>query len=157
MKFYFLFLIGMIYSVSAYSAPANYLCVSVKKAYLRQTPNQNSKVSWIVGKHMPLEGVGRVRDWYKVKDMDSQVHWVHMNSVTSQGLCVAVTKSGTKLHAGPGSKYKLADFSIADRYYPYRTLDHDENWILVQDDRGNKGWVNSNLLWSPQRVVSLGY
>lgn len=135
------------------------LCVTADLANLRDGPGARFKKTWTVGKYTPLVKIGSKGSWYKVKDMDGEVHWVHRNLVTSRGMrCLAVQVPVANLRTGPGSNHSIAEFATADKYTPFKRIDlHEDGWYRVEDEDGQKFWIHQNIVWRPVKVMNIGY
>ncbi|RME67097.1 MAG: hypothetical protein D6778_03755 [Nitrospirae bacterium] len=123
------------------------LCVKVPVANLRAGPGTNYKKTWQVYKYMPLRRIGKKGDWYKVKDVDGDIHWVFKNLVTSRYKCAVVKKDEANIRTGPGTHYKQTELSPALRYDTFRVLRIKGKWVKVRDEFGEEGWIYRPLLW----------
>ena len=143
--------------VMIFSSSAKALCVVAEVANLRAGPGTNFKVSWVVGKYMPLLKVGSSKGWYKVVDLEGQEHWVFPGLVSQRTKCVAVKRSKVSLRTGPGNKFPKAAYVYADRYTPFKRLTKKNAWYQVIDPSGNKFWVHEDNLWRPVRVTNVSF
>ena len=134
------------------------LCVKASEANLRSGPSRQEKVTWVVKKHMPLLEVDRKGSWYKVKDVDGKTHWVFSRLVTSRAQCLVVKTSKANLRTGPGTKYPLADYPTANRYFAFEKLDSEEGWFKIRSASG-KGpfWIHEALVWRALQVQSISF
>ncbi len=130
---------------------ASALCVSSSVANLRSGPSTKYKVTWTVGKYMPLLQVSRKGSWIKVKDLDGEAHWIHRNLITNDYDCLVVRSIISNLRTGPGPSNKLAFIKFADRFTPFRKLDRRGNWLLVEDDYKSRAWIYDRNVWEPLR------
>lgn len=134
------------------------LCVSASRANLRSRPSTKAAITLSVGKYTPLLELERQGGWYKVKDVDGMVHWIYSSLVTSRYQCMIVKTSQANIRTGPGSKFALARYPIANRYFAFRKLDSEEAWLKIQSPSGRGPfWIHENLVWQAFRVQSIGF
>lgn len=127
------------------------VCVMSAKAKLRAAPATSSKVTWTVGKHMPLERLDIQNGWSKVRDLRGQVHWVISRNVAPNQSCAVVKVRAAALVKGPGEKEGPADFKVADRYTPFKKVDREGLWVRLEDDYKGKYWTRDANVWIPVR------
>lgn len=125
-------------------------CVSNNEVELKSKPDAKSKVSWIVGRYMPLLQVDRKREWIQVVDVDSAKHWIHARNLTTKFDCVIVRTESVNLRLGPGTQYPLTDLSYARKYSTFKKIGRDEEWIKVQDEFGQVHWLHEKTVWEPR-------
>lgn len=128
---------------------ANALCVTSERANLRAGPGTNQKITWTVGRYMPLKRVEARGGWIKVQDLDGETHWVVASSVSSKIQCVVVKKSFANLRRGPASSSPAADIPFADRYTPFKKVERDGAWLQIEDSYKLRSWVNDTNMWWP--------
>lgn len=137
---------------------ADALCVSSFQARLRAEPNGNSKITWVVGRYMPLVEIDRKGSWYKVKDQDNETHWISVSDVTSRIKCVAVKTRRAELRTQPSGKSPLHELRYADRYTAFKRIEADpEFWYSVEDESGEKFWIAASQVWRPVSVSRIGF
>ena len=127
-------------------ASASALCVNVSEANLRYGPGTRHEKTWKVFKYMPFRKLYKEGNWYKVKDVDGDVHWVYKNLVTDKYKCAAVKTKTVNIRSGPGTKYKKLT-SPAEKYTSFKVIDTKGSWVKVQDEYGDTGWIFKDLLW----------
>ena len=116
---------------------------------LRKGPGLSFPVSWAVPKYMPLLKVDQKGAWFKVQDLDGEIHWVLSKAVSRKMACAVVKTKVAKLRKGPGSNQPLADLASVDKYTPFRKLDRDDDWVKVEDDFRATYWVHETNVWIP--------
>lgn len=126
---------------------ADALCVKVPEANLRGGPGTNHKKTWQVFKYMPLRKISAKGNWYKVRDVDGDTHWIYARLVTSRFKCAVVKVDEANIRTGPGTNHSKTDMSPALRYYSYRVLKIDGDWVQVKDEYDNTAWIYRKLLW----------
>lgn len=127
------------------------VCVSVPKARLRASPSTSAKITWNVGRHMPLERLSQQNGWSRVRDLRGQVHWVISKNVTTNASCAVVKVRTAALVKGSGGNGGPADFRVADRYTPYKRIEREGEWIRLEDDFRGTYWTKVTNLWIPMR------
>ena len=137
----------LLYSLALVSGNADALCVTVSEANLRSGPGTNYDKTWEVYKYMPLRKVGQKGDWYKVKDVDGDSHWIYKKLVSASVHCAVVRKSTANVRTGPGTNYPKVNWSPVEHYYSFRRIGSKGDWIKVKDEAGDTGWVAKSLLW----------
>lgn len=106
---------------------------------------------------MPFIRLERKGYWLKVRDMDGDAHWVFDQAVTSQLRCLAIRASVTNLRQSPSSKAPLVDRPVADRYTPFLRIENQDQWYLVEDATGTRGWVHEANVWKPVVVQDVSF
>lgn len=129
------------------SGHAGALCVKVPEANLREGPGTKYEKTWQVFKYMPLRKVAKKGGWYKVKDVDGDLHWIYGNLVTGRFKCAVVRVDEANIRTGPGTNYAKTATSPALRYYSYKVIKLKGDWVNVKDEYGNAAWIFGKLLW----------
>ena len=122
------------------------------QANLRDGPGKSHHKTWTVGKYMPFRQLDRKGSWLKVEDVDHQIHWIYKTLVSRAIACVVVKVPFAYLRTGPGKKFAKAGIEIADKYAPFKKIDHRGNWLQVEDDYGRKSWIYAKSVWQPIRI-----
>lgn len=141
----------MLFIISAMSADtAHALCVKTAKANLRTGPGTNYEISWEVFRYMPFQKVGSSLsgDWYAVKDVDGDVHWIHSKLLTGKYRCVVVKAEEVNMRKGPGTSYSKSPLSPVKKYYSFKFLRKKGSWVRVQDEKETIGWIHRKFLWT---------
>lgn len=134
-------------SIFPLSGTASALCIKVPEANLRQGPGIRYEKSWEVFKYMPFKKIGQRSNWYRVKDVDGDTHWVYRKLVTSSIRCAVVKVDKANVRSGPGTKHAKAPLSPVERYYAFKVVGSKGDWVHVQDEMHNEGWIAKWLLW----------
>jgi SH3-like domain-containing protein len=133
------------------AAPAEALCVKVAWANLRTGPGTGYAKSWEVGKYMPLEKIGvcLTGQWYAVRDVDGDTHWIHSQLVNES--CRAAVVCGEKIavRSGPGRRHAQTRLGRVSKYHCFKILRQQGSWVQVRDAQGNQGWIHDKFLWMP--------
>jgi len=128
-------------------AEALALCVSAPYANLRGGPGTNYEKTWEVLRYTPLELLKKQGKWYRVKDLEGDVHWVYSPLVTSAYKCAMIKDEKANVRKGPGTNYAEVEESPGKQYYSYKVVKIQGDWVKVTDEFGTDGWIYRNLLW----------
>jgi len=125
------------------------LCVSASTANLRSGPGKGYEIVWEVYRYMPLQkvGVSPSGNWYSVKDVDGDIEWIHKSLVSSGARCAVVKSETANIRTGPGLSFPPKFKEPAVKYESFRIVDVKNNWLKLEDEHKNVGWVYRNLLW----------
>jgi len=123
------------------------LCINAPDANLRKGPGTKYQKSWEVFKFMPFQKVSKTGNWYKVKDVDGDVHWIYEKLVTSKFKCATVKADKGNIRKGPGTKYSTNALSPGLKYDAFKVLQIKGDWVKVVDEFGDTGWIFKKLLW----------
>lgn len=123
------------------------LCVNVPEANLRSGPGTNYEKTWQVFKYMPFKKITKKGNWYKVKDVDGDVHWIYGKLVTDKFKCAVVKVDEANVRNGPGIKFRKNSLSPAIRYDSFKVIEIRASWVKVVDEYGDTGWIFKKLLW----------
>ena len=123
------------------------LCIQVAEANLRSGPGTKYEKTWEVFKYMPFNKISQKGSWYKVKDVDGDVHWVYKKLVTSKFKCAVVKVDKANVRSGPGTKYSTNALSPALKYDSFKVISTKPSWVKVVDEFGDTGWLSRKLVW----------
>jgi len=143
----FVALITLATSLAIPSTEALALCVSSPYANLRSGPNTKYEKTWEVLKYTPLILLKKKGQWYRVKDLEGDVHWVYSPLVTSKYKCAMIKNEKANIRKGPGTNYAQVEESPGKQYYSYKVVKIKGDWVKVADEFGTNGWIFRKLLW----------
>jgi len=146
MNKYVLFFITILLTLF-FSYNSHALCVNVPEANLRSGPGTKFEKTWEVFKYMPFNKLSKKANWYKIKDVDGDVHWVYTKLVTSKFKCAVVKVDKANVRSGPGEKYSKTSMSPALKYDSFKVIKIQPPWAKVVDEFGDSGWIFRKLLW----------
>jgi SH3-like domain-containing protein len=129
------------------SAEALALCVSSPYANLRGGPGTNFEKTWEVLKYTPLKLLKKKGKWYRVKDLEGDIHWVYSPLVTSKYKCAMIKDEKANIRKGPGTNFAKVEESPGKQYYSYKVVSIKGDWVKVTDEFGTNGWIFKKLLW----------
>jgi SH3-like domain-containing protein len=100
-------------------------------------------------KYMPFVkvGVSLDGDWFAVRDVDGDVHWIYKTLLTNQYKGAVVKANGVNVRTGPGTKYTKSTSLSADKYYTFKVLQRKGSWVSVKNPVGDIGWIHGKFLW----------
>ncbi|MEF9476212.1 MAG: SH3 domain-containing protein [Candidatus Mariimomonas ferrooxydans] len=130
-----------------FSNYADALCVNVSMANLRKGPGTKFEKTWQVFKYMPFKKLKKKGNWYKVQDVDGDMHWIYSKLVTGKIKCASVKVDRANIRNGPGTKFRKNEFSPAIKYDSFKVTKRKKSWVRVIDEFGNSGWIFRKLLW----------
>jgi len=122
-------------------------CVKVPQANLRKSPGTQYEKSWEVYKYMPLKPLGQNGDWYQVEDIDGDTHWILSRLLTTEIKCAASKVDKLNVRSGPGTEHARTPLSQVDKYYSSKGISEQGEWVEVEDEVKNQGWVSKSLIW----------
>lgn len=154
----FYFFSMVVSSMTVWAQPPASVCVTKAGAVLRTEPSLSAPMSWKAPKYTPLATTGQAkRGFYEVTDIDDQKHWISTRDITSRIRCTAVRVKRARIRQGPGNEFNLSPIGIADRYYTFLDLGGEDGWTQVQDEMGQRGWVNLDVLWKPRTKLRMSF
>lgn len=133
------------------------LCVNADHVNLRAKPDAKSKVSWVVGRNMPLIQIDKRGPWLQVRDFEGEKHWIHARHVTSKVNCVVVRAKVANLRLGPGSEYHPTDLGLVKKYATFKKVGREEEWLKVQDSFGQIHWAHEKSVWEPRNYSRITF
>jgi SH3-like domain-containing protein len=96
---------------------------------------------------MPFKKLAEKGNWYKVQDVDGDIHWIYSKLVTDEFDCAVVKVDEANVRSGPGIKYKKTTLSPVIKYESFKVIKRKGLWVKVEDEFGNTGWIYRKLLW----------
>lgn len=147
LRIVFLTLMVLLFTVVV-SAQAAMLSIKGDNINLRSGPGSKYKVLWELGQGFPLEVLKRTGDWYRVRDFEGAIGWVHRDGVGSTPHMIVKGNKKTKpinLYSDPAANARVV--AKANYGVVLKTLEQKKGWVKVQHDQGVTGWVNKSYLW----------
>lgn len=138
--FLFLFL-GVLFRLNALA-----LCVVNQGTTLHSGPGfQYPKTSWDLSIHTPLKKLDVWDDWYKVSDVDGDMHWVHSGAVVEGYSCLIIKVDKAILREGPGKRYR--EVEVVLKYQVFRFGNKREKWLQVYYNEDEWLWLLDSSVW----------
>ncbi len=113
-------------------------------ANLRSGPGTKYEVLWQVEQYHPFLVVEKKGSWYKVKDFESDMAWVH-KSLLGDFKSVITTRPKSNVREEPSTKSKIV-FTV-ERGVPFREVKRKGQWINIRHADGETGWIFHSLVW----------
>lgn len=151
------FFIGLLFIAPGLAGAQQAVCARSSFVTLHEEPSTKSKVTWKVAKYMPFLRQEQKGDWVRVTDLEGNLHWGLSRDFRADIRCVVVKVKAAKLRAEPRSNAELAPLSTLDLYTPLKRVDDKDKWLLVEDELGNKAWINEVNVWKPTSVVAVRF
>lgn len=148
--------IGNVLIIVFFSAQLRALCVTTDRANLRKGPGMNFKITWTVGKFMPLKKISRKGSWLKVQDVDNETHWIQSSAVSEVISCVVVKSRTAVLRQGASVSSAPAEYTVVDRYTPFKKLERNGEYIRVANEFENF-WIKDAAVWYPVNKMTLTF
>ena len=142
-----LILLLVLFSLIFFADLSYALCVKVPDANLRSGPGTKYKKTWEVFKYMPFKQLSKKGNWYRVQDVDGDIHWIYTKLITNKFKCAVVKVEKANIRNGPGTNHSKIALSPSLKYDSYKVLKITSSWVRVLDEFGDKGWISRKLLW----------
>lgn len=113
-------------------------------ANLRSGPGTNYEVLWQVEQYHPFIIVEKKGNWYKIKDFENDVAWLH-NSLLGNIKSVITIKDKCNVRAKPVTGSSIL-FTV-EKGVPFKILEQKGNWIKIEHADGDIGWIYKTLVW----------
>jgi len=120
------------------------LSVSASIANMRSGPGMENDVLWQVEQYHPVIVVEKRGEWYKIKDFENDVAWLH-KSLLAKLEGVLTIKDKSNVRSKPDTKSQIL-FTV-ERGVPFKVLTRKGNWIKVEHADGDVGWIYKKLVW----------
>jgi SH3-like domain-containing protein len=120
------------------------MAVKSSTANLRSGPGTKYEVLWQVEKYHPLLIIEKKGVWYKIKDFEGDMAWVHSSLLGKiNGVITIKTKCNVRSKPDKGGKILFT----VERGVPFKVLKRNGNWIRIKHADGEIGWIYNSLVW----------
>ncbi|MEJ2156753.1 MAG: SH3 domain-containing protein [Desulfobacteraceae bacterium] len=113
-------------------------------ANVRAQPSTTSDTLWQVEKYHPLQVLEKRGQWYRFKDFEGDIGWIH-SSLVDKTPTVIVRVRRANVRTGPGTQYDLA--FDAEKGTPFKVLETKGRWKKIRHADGDEGWIFNSLVW----------
>ncbi len=113
-------------------------------ANVRAQPSTTSDTLWQVEKYHPLQVLEKRGQWYRFKDFEGDIGWIH-SSLVDKTPTVIVRVRRANVRTGPGTQYDLA--FDAEKGTPFKVLETKDRWKKIRHADGDEGWIFNSLVW----------
>lgn len=120
------------------------LTVTAGIANMRSGPGTKYDVLWQVEQYHPVIVVEKKGKWYKIKDFENDVAWLH-ESLLGKVNGVITIKDKCNVRSRPNTKSPVL-FTV-ERGVPFKVLSRKGNWIKIEHADGDVGWIYKTLVW----------
>lgn len=120
------------------------LSITAGIANMRSGPSTSESVLWQVEKYHPVQVIEKKGNWYKVKDFENDVAWLH-NSLLGDTDCVITIKDKCNVRSKPDTKSSIL-FTV-EKGVPFKVLERKDNWMKIEHADGDIGWIYKTLVW----------
>lgn len=125
-------------------ASAQRLSIAVHGANVRSGPGTDHQILWSVGKYYPVDTMKRSGNWYKIRDFEGDMGWIH-RSLLKKIPAVIVKRTIVNVRKGPGTNFRVV--FQAKKGVSFRLLKRKGKWFKVRHEDGDVGWIHRNLVW----------
>ena len=133
-----------LFSTVAEAVASLRMAVKGDVANIRAKPDADSDTLWQVEKYYPIVILEKKDSWYRFKDFDGDVGWIH-SSLVDDTPTVIVKVNRANIRSGAGTQYDL--LFDAERGTPFKVLEKQGRWIKVEHADGDVGWIFNTLVW----------
>ncbi len=120
------------------------LSVTAGIANMRSGPGTKYDVLWQVEQYHPVIIVEKKGNWYKIKDFENDVAWLHKSLLGKiQGVITIKDKCNVRSKAQTKSRVLFT----VERGVPFKVLSRKGNWINIEHADGDVGWIYKTLVW----------
>lgn len=113
-------------------------------ANIRSGPGTKYEIVCEAEKYYPLNYIKKSGNWYRVKDFEGDMGWIHKSLVQKMS-AIITTKPKCNIRSGPGTKYQIK--FVSTEGVPFKVLKRQGQWIKVLHSEGHEGWVHKSLVW----------
>ena len=122
------------------------LCVKVARANLRAGPGTEHRITWEVNRYMPFIQVEEKGDWFKVKDVDGDTHWIFKGLVAPNLRCLTIRSRRANIRKKPTTRSD--SWFTVEKYTSFKRVGAKNNWVKIEYE-GQTMWVYRTLVWPP--------
>jgi SH3-like domain-containing protein len=137
-------LLAALVSAPGLAVAGERIAVTSSVANVRSGPGNNYDVMWQIEKYHPLEVVEKQGGWYRFKDFEGDLGWIHRSLVGSVRSVITV-KGGCNVRSGPGTDHPVV-FTV-EKGVPFKVIETREKWIRIEHADRDTGWIHSALVW----------
>ena len=126
------------------TANAKRLSVVAHRANVRSGPGTGRQILWTVGKHYPVDTIRKSGNWYRIRDFEGDIGWIH-RSLLKKTPAVVVKSALVNVRKGPGTNFRV--LFQAEKGTSFMLLRRKGKWFKVRHADGDTGWIHRNLVW----------
>ncbi len=118
--------------------------VTASIANMRSGPGTKYDVLWQVEQYHPVNIVKKKGDWYKIKDFENDVAWIH-KSLLGKVQGVITIKGKCNIRSRATTKSNIV-FTV-EKGVPFKVLAKEGSWLKIEHADGDVGWIFKTLVW----------
>ncbi len=118
--------------------------VTASIANMRSGPGTEYDVLWQVEQYHPVNIVKKKGDWYKIKDFENDVAWIH-KSLLGKVQGVITIKGKCNIRSRATTKSNIV-FTV-EKGVPFKVLAKEGSWLKIEHADGDVGWIFKTLVW----------
>ena len=118
--------------------------VTASIANMRSGPGTKYDVLWQVEQYHPVNIVKKKGDWYKIKDFENDVAWIH-KSLLGKVQGVITIKEKCNIRSRATTKSNIV-FTV-EKGVPFKVLAKEGSWLKIEHADGDVGWIFKTLVW----------
>jgi len=118
--------------------------VTASIANMRSGPGTEYDVLWQVEQYHPVNIVKKKGDWYKIKDFENDVAWIH-KSLLGKVQGVITIKEKCNIRSRATTKSNIV-FTV-EKGVPFKVLAKEGSWLKIEHADGDVGWIFKTLVW----------
>jgi len=120
------------------------LSINASIANMRSGPGTKYDVLWQVEKYHPVKVVTKKGSWYKIKDFEGDIAWIHKTLLSNvKGVITIKKKCNVRSRATTKSQLLFS----AEKGVPFKVLTQKGNWLKIEHVDGDVGWIFKSLIW----------
>lgn len=143
-RYRFILMIVTVMLFSGVATAGERVAVKGDRANVRAQPTTQSDTLWQVEKYHPLLVIEKKGKWYRFKDFEGDMGWIH-SSLVDKTPAVIVRVRRANIRTGPGTQHDLA--FDANKGTPFKVLEEEGRWLKVEHADGDVGWIFKSLVW----------
>ena len=120
------------------------LSVTAGIANMRSGPGTKYDVLWQVEQYHPVTIVEKKGNWYKIKDFENDVAWLHKSLLGSTASVITI-KNKCNIRSKPVKGSSI--LFTTEKGVPFKVLGRKGNWIKIKHADGDVGWIYKTLVW----------
>ena len=136
--------IALVLVVSTVGMAGERMSVQADIANIRSGPDAEGSILWKVEKYYPVTILEKKGQWVRFQDFEGDKGWIH-SSLLSKTRTIIIKVDRCNIREGPGTQFEVA-FTV-DKGIPFKVLQQKGQWLQIEHQDGDKGWVFDTLVW----------
>lgn len=144
MKIGWIVLVVFLLLLPAMAAAQKRMTVTASIANMRSGPGTKHDVLWQVEQYHPVIIVEKKGNWYKIKDFEKDMAWIHKSLLGSVKSVITIKK---KCNVRSQSSTKSSILFTVEKGVPFKVLTRKGDWMKIEHADGDVGWIHKSLVW----------